>query len=41
MTTMKQAIYTSVSALALLAATPAFAGDNTSTVTQNGTNAQA
>ena len=38
---MKQSIYTTVSALALLAATPAFAQNNTSTVNQTGTNATA
>ena len=38
---MKRAFYTTVSALALLSAAPAFAGNNTSTGTQSGTNAVA
>src|SRR5690242_8847529 len=41
MTTMKSTIYATVSALALLAAAPAIAGTNNSTVTQSGTNGTA
>ena len=41
MTTMKLSVLTTVSTLALLSATPAFAQNNSSSVTQTGSNSQA